>query len=405
MYSIIIGVYINVILDIYIKHVIIKMISEEKKALFNKVRSELGAPVRKVELTDDQLCDLLDNAVQDYAERAYSFIVEANWANFYGKNLTNIDLAWAFSVRTLDLAKDYSYYFSKEVGLQQRGPWELKKDFVKLECGRQVYSIPAGREINKVMWVTPPTTDAAMWANYGGLGVQFGGGVMGQMGLGSATAFGGMGSAYGMGVGIWALPAYDVALMAADMKTKNEFLRSDLVYKVTAGPNGTHLLHLMSTPGSPLTFGLGGHNLYSLNNCTCWYTYYDVSGNEDECRKNNIGDILMTPDQIPLEKMDFEYLNAPTQNIVRKLLTAKAARTLSFIRGKFTGAINMLNSTLTLDYAQFATFADNLETKTLEDLDKRLENLSPYKVMENQANMVKNMIEIKKGTPLPIMVI
>ena len=211
------------------------MISEEKKALFNKVRSELGAPVRKVELTDDQLCDLLDNAVQDYAERAYSFIVEANWANFYGKNLTNIDLAWAFSVRTLDLAKDYSYYFSKEVGLQQRGPWELKKDFVKLECGRQVYSIPAGREINKVMWVTPPTTDAAMWANYGGLGVQFGGGVMGQMGLGSATAFGGMGSAYGMGVGIWALPAYDVALMAADMKTKNEFLRSDLVYKVTAG--------------------------------------------------------------------------------------------------------------------------------------------------------------------------
>ena len=75
MYSIIIGVYINVNLDIYIKNVTIKMISEEKKALFNKVRSELGAPVRKVELTDDQLCDLLDNAVQDYAERAYSFIV------------------------------------------------------------------------------------------------------------------------------------------------------------------------------------------------------------------------------------------------------------------------------------------------------------------------------------------
>ena len=103
--------------------------------------------------------------------------------------------------------------------------------------------------------------------------------------------------------------------------------------------------------------------------------------------------------------MDFEYLNAPTQNIVRKLLTAKAARALSFIRGKFSGHLSSIGSPLTLDYAQFATFADNLETKTLEDLDKRLENLSPYKVMENQANMVKNMIEIKKGTPLPIMVI
>lgn len=381
------------------------MITDTQKSLFRKVRAELGAPVRKVELTDDQLCEFQEIATQDYAERVQAFITESNWANLYGKNLSNTDLAWAMSVRTFDMAKDYSYYFSKEVGLQQRGGWELKKDYIKLECGRQVYTVPAGREINKVMWVTPPTTDAAMWANYGGMGVSFGGGVMGQMGLGAATAFGGMGSGYGMGVGIWALPAYDVALMAADMKTKNEFLRCDLTYKVTAGPDGTHLIHLMSTPGSPYTFGLGGHNLYSLNNCTCWYTYYDVNGNEDECRKANIGDILLSPDQVPLEKMEYEYLNAPTQNIVRKLLTAKASRALSFIRGKFSGALNTISSPLTMDYSQFATYADRLEEKTLDDLDKRLENLSPYKVMENQANLVKNMIEIKKGTPIPIMVI
>lgn len=381
------------------------MITESQKSLFNRVRAELGAPVRKVEVTDDQMCSFLENATQDYAERVQAFITEANWSNLYGKNLSNIDLAWSMSVRTFDLAKDYSYYFSKEVGLQARGGFELKKDFLTLEKGRQVYTIPAGREINKVMWITPPTTDAAMWANYGGLGVSFGGGVTGQMGLGAATAFGGMGSAYGMGVGVWALPAYDVALMAADLKTKNEFLRSDLTYKVTAGPDGTHLIHLMSTPGSPFTFGLGGHNMYSLNNCTCWYTYYDVNGNEDECRKNNIGDILLSPDQIPLEKMDYEYLNAPTQNIVRKLLTAKTARALSFIRGKFSGALNTISSPLTMDYSQFSTYADKLEDKTIEDLDKRLENLSPYKVMENQANLVKNMIEVKKGTPLGIMVI
>ena len=381
------------------------MITETQKSLFNRVRAELGAPVRKVEVTDDQMCSYLENATQDYAERVQAFITESNWASLYGKNLSNTDLAWAMSVRTFDMAKDYSYYFSKEVGLQQRGNWELKKDHIKLECGRQVYTVPAGRELNKVMWVTPPTTDAAMWANYGGMGVNFGGGVMGQMGLGAATAFGGMGSGYGMGVGIWALPAYDIALMAADMKTKNEFLRCDLTYKVTAGPDGTHLIHLMSTPGSPYTFGLGGHNLYSLNNCTCWYTYYDVNGNEDECRKANIGDILLSPDQVPLEKMEYEYLNAPTQNIVRKLLTAKTARALSFIRGKFSGALNTISSPLTMDYSQFATFADKLEDKTIEDLDKRLENLSPYKVMENQANLVKNMIEVRKGTPLGIMVI
>ena len=382
------------------------MITKEQEALFKKVRSEFGAPVRKVELTDDQLCDLLENAVADYAEQAQAFITEANWANLYGKNLSNIDLAWAMSVRTIDIAKDYSYYFSKEVGLAQRSTkWELKKDFIKLECGRQVYTIPAGREINKVMWIEPATTDAAMWANYGGISTSFGGGVMGQMGLSGLAAFGGMGSPYGMGVGIWALPAYDVHLMSADLKNKGDLFHCDLTYKVTAGPDGTHLLHLMNVPGSKFSFGVGQGNALSLHNCTCWYTYYDVNGNEDECRKDNIGDILLSPDQIPLDKMQYEFLNAPTQNIVRKLLTAKAARALSFIRGKFSGSINMIASNVTMDYGMFSTFADNLENKTYDELKTRFENLSPYKVMENQANLVKNMIEAKKGTPLPIIVI
>lgn len=382
------------------------MITKEQEALFKKVRSELGAPVRKVELTDDQLCDLLENAVGDYAEYAQAFITEANWANLYGKNLSNMDLAWALSVRTLDIAKDYSYYFSKEVGLAQRSTkWELKKDFIKLECGKQVYTIPAGREINKVMWIEPATTDAAMWANYGGISTSFGGGVMGQMGLSGLAAFGGMGSAYGLGVGVWALPAYDVHLMAADLKNKGDLFHCDLTYKVTAGPDGTHLLHLMNVPGSKFSFGVGQANALSLHNCICWYTYYDVNGNEDECRRDNIGDILLTPDQIPLDKMEYEFLNAPTQNIVRKLLTAKAARALSFIRGKFSGSINMIASNVTMDYGMFSAYADKLESTTYDELKARFENLSPYKVMENQANLVKNMIEAKKGTPLPIMVI
>lgn len=382
------------------------MITKEQEALFKKVRSELGAPVRKVELTDDQLCDLLENAVGDYAEYAQAFVTEANWANLYGKNLSNMDLAWALSVRTLDIAKDYSYYFSKEVGLTQRSTkWELKKDFIKLECGKQVYTIPAGREINKVMWIEPATTDAAMWANYGGISTSFGGGVMGQMGLSGLAAFGGMGSAYGLGVGIWALPIFDVHLMAADLKNKGDLFHCDLTYKVTAGPDGTHLLHLMNVPGSKFSFGIGQANALSLHNCICWYTYYDVNGNEDECRRDNIGDILLTPDQIPLDKMEYEFLNAPTQNIVRKLLTAKAARALSFIRGKFSGSINMLSASVTMDYGMFSAYADNLESKTYDELKTRFENLSPYKVMENQANLVKNMIEAKKGTPLPIMVI
>lgn len=381
-------------------------IDSEKQKLFKQVRTKLGAPIRKIQLTDDALCDLLEIAIGSYAEKVQNFIIENNWANLYGKNLTNTDIAYALSVRTLDITKDYSYYFSKEVGLQQRGPYELKKDFVKLESGKQVYVIPAGREINKVMWVTPPTTDQAVWDNYGGFSASFGGGVYGQMGLGAATVFGGLGSAYGMGAGIWALPAFDVSLMAADLSYKNQLFRSDLTYKVTAGPNGTHLLHLMSTPGSRFTFVAGGMNYYSLNNCTCWYTYYDVGSDEeaDECRKAN-PDVLLTPDQVPLEEMDYSLLNAPTKALIRQLLIAEAAETLGIIRGTFSGNINMMASPLQLDYNMLLSIGQREKENALRSLDERLQRMNPYEVMKRQAELVQSMLEAKKGTPLGMYVI
>lgn len=380
-------------------------ISQEKEKLFKQVRTKLGGAVRKTELTDDDLCNLLEIAIGSYAEKVQNFIIENNWANLYGKNLSNTDIAYALSVRTLDLAKDYSYYFSKNVGLQQRGNFELKKDFFKIERGKQVYMIPAGREINKVFWVTPPTTDAALFANYGGFGVSFGQGVMGQMGLGAATAFAGVGGMAGMGAGLWALPAYDVALMSADLSYKNQLLKSDLTYKVTAGPDGTHLVHLMSTPGSRLTFGGNISGAYSLENCCCWYTYYETTPeNVDECRKLH-NDILLSPDQVPLEEVEYEYLNSPTKALIRQLLIAEAAETLAFIRGKFSGNINMISSPLTMDYAQLMSYGNKEKEAALRSLDERLQRMSPYEVMKKQAELVQSMIQIQKGTPLPIMVI
>ena len=382
------------------------ILDKEKEKLFKQVKTVFGAPIRKVELTDDQLCDLLELAIGDYAQVVQNFIIENNWATLFGKKtgleMSNQEIAFALSMRTLDITKDYASWFSKQVGLQQHGSYELKKDFIKLEKGKQVYVVPAGREINKVMWVAPPTTDQSLFANYGGFGVSFGGGVMGQMGLGAATAFGGTGSAYGMGAGIWAMPAYDVALMATDLSYKQQLLRSDLVYKVTAGPDGTHLIHLLSTPGSRLTFGAGGLNMYPLNGCYLWYTYYDTTpDNVDECRRQN-QDVILSPDQVPLNEMDYSYFNAPTKALIRQLLTAHAAVTLSLIRGKFSGQVGMINNQLVMDYAQLMTLADKIKDTAMTELKERLQRMTPYETMKKQAELVQSMKEVQKGTPLGI---
>ena len=93
-------------------------VTEEIKRLFNTVRTVLGAGVRGVELTDEQLCNLLEVAIDDYAERVQNEIIDNNWVAFYGKySADKTALARGFMMRSLDLSKDYSYWFSKEVGL------------------------------------------------------------------------------------------------------------------------------------------------------------------------------------------------------------------------------------------------------------------------------------------------
>lgn len=367
-------------------------ITEEVETLFRRFRSEVGAPIMEVELTDQQLCDLLAMSVEDYAEKVQNWIIETNWANFSNKDLSNMDMAYALSVRTLDLTRDFSYWFSKEVGLQQRGPWEMKKDYITIEPGKQSYIIPAGREINSVMWCNPSTSQAALYANYGGLDMLGFAGGYGQAGGGS---FGPIG-------GFYIAQSYDIAYMATDLQYKNRMLRGDLTYKVTAGPNGTRILHLYSTPGSKLTFGnvfnpMGG---ISLVGCEVWYTYYDVSGSDaDECRRQN-PDIILSPDQIPLNKMELAYLNEPTKVTVRKIFFSKAKRALANVRGKFSGAVRIPEAEVNLDYMMLMNQADKEYDAVMEELKERLDRMAPWNMISKHAEMVDNMKKVLGGTPM-----
>lgn len=373
-------------------------VTDEVRALFKRVRSMLGAPVVSVELTDEQLCDLLESCIEDYSEKVNNWLIQSQWVSLYGKNVTNLDMAFALSTRSLDMSKDYSYWFSKQVGLQQEGPWELKKDFFTIEKGKQVYVVPAGRTINKVMYVNPPVSQAALFANYGGIDIGFAGG-FGQLG----------GGAYGPVGGFYTAPAADVAYLATDLQYKNRLLRSDLVYKVTAGPNGTHLIHLMSTPGSKLSFGyIGGvGGGLGLVGCEVWYTYYDTNSAEeaDECARANAGNVILTPDQIKLANIDYAFLNDPTKATIRQLLVARAKQTLALIRGKFSGKVNIPQAEMTMDYQLLNQQGKEEWDEAMKALVDRLDKMRPVNLMKEQAELIEATLNIQKHTPLNIYVI
>lgn len=370
----------------------------EIKTLFRKVRTKLGAPIRDVQLDDSQLCDLLEMCVEDYAKLVQNWLIENQWSSVYGKDVTTTDMAFAMSVRTFDFLKDYSYWFSKEVGLQQRGPWELKKDFITIEMGKQSYLLPAGREINKVLYMTPPTTQTAVMANYGGIDVGLGFGNAAQLGGGYGTSSGPMG-------GFFIAPAYDTMLLSSDLMMKQRLLRGDLVYKVTGGPNGTKILHLISTPGSKLSFGQaysGGNSIYGLAGNHVWYTYYDVKSDKEanKCRKQN-PDILLTPDQVPLDKMDYSLMNEPTKVTIRQLLIAEAKILLGNIRGYASGVIRIPEAELTLDYAMLHEQGKTEKDEVIKELMERLARLNPENQLSTMAKMSQSMNDIKKLQPVP----
>jgi len=374
--------------------------NEDKQRIFEQFRVSMGAPLRQVELTDDMLCVLLDISIEDYAQYVQEWLIEHQWQSLLGKNINTTDFAFALSVRDFDFMTQYTYAYSKQVGLQARGPWELKKDYLTLESGRQVYEIPAGREVNEVLWITPPTTQMALFANYGGIDYGFGGG-FGQ--LGSSGGAGGGGYGFGGGGGYYISPAYDILLTASDLNLKNRILRSELVYKLTAGPNGTRLLHLISTPGSKLSFGhgIGGAgSSVNMTGCQVWYHYYDTNpGNVDDCRKDN-PDIIKLPNEVPLAKLDFSTFNEPTKALVRQLFVAEAKRALGRTRGKFGGIVGPPEAERTMDYDSLLSEGNDERKIILERLDTRLERLSSTKQLERGATEAEFLNKQLKYRPL-----
>jgi len=371
--------------------------TDEKNKLFRQFRHSLGAPLRQIELTDDQLCTLLEIAIEDYAQYVQEWLIEHQWQSLLGNNISTIDMAFALSVRTLDYVQQSTYAYSKQVGLQANGPWELKKDYVELEAGRQVYQIPAGREVNEVLWITPPPTSQALLANYGAIDYGFGGGFA-QTGGGTGT--GGPGFAR---MGYYIAPAFDILLTAADMNLKNRIIRSELVYKITAGPNGTKLLHLLSTPGSKFSFGQGIGGVGSsvnLTGCQVWYFYYDTTPeNIDQCLSDN-PDIIKMPNQVPLSKLDYADFNEPTKTLVRQLFMAEAKRALGRTRGKFGGIVGPPEAERTMDYETLISEGNEERKAVLERLDARLLRLSTTAQLERSAKEAQDLNTALKYHPL-----
>jgi hypothetical protein len=362
------------------------IISEPNRSkLYKRVKHLLGAPLRSVELEDEMMDSLLELAIGDYSQYIQDWLIESQWGSLQNLNLDEQSLAHAFITRSLDYETRYSYAYSKIVGLQTGGDWVLKKDYITLQKGQQLYEIPAGREINELLWLTPPTMNNVLfdpWAF----------GAMGGPGLGGTGGFAQLGysGSYTM------MPAFDMLLRMQETNIQRRLLGSELTYRITALPDGKKMIHLMNVPGGKFDFGNA-----SYHNGKVWYWYYDVEGGDrDDCLKKN-PDIVKLPSDVPIDEINWDDLNNPSQQWVRRWFIGLCKETLGRVRGKYSGNLKTPDSELTMDYTSLLTEGKDERDKLREELMARLERLRPEKMMERDALTAENLNKAMKFRAFP----
>jgi hypothetical protein len=361
-----------------------------RSKLYTKVRHLLGAPLRSVELEDEQMDTLLEFSIDEYSQYVQDWLIESQWTALHNLNLDTQSLTKAFTTRSLDYETRYTYAYSKIVGLQAGGDAVLKKDYIQLVPNQQIYEIPAGRELNELLWFSPPELNNMTFDpwSFGSLGV--GGGLGGGGGL---AQMGNMGGSYFM------MPAFDMLLRMQEINIQRRIIAGELTYRVTALPEGKKAIHLMNTPGGKFDFGNG-----TLMKGRVWYWYYDDGGDRDKCLAEN-PDIIRLPSDVPFDKMGWNDLNNPAQVWVRRWFIAYCKETLSRVRGKFSGNLKTgEGGDLTMDYASLATEAKDEKTKLIDEIigaEGRLTRLKPEKVLEREALLAENLNKQLKFRAMP----
>jgi hypothetical protein len=362
----------------------------ERSQFYQKVRHLLGAPLRSVELEDEMMDTLLEYSIDDYSQYVQDWLIESQWTTLNNLNLDTQSLSRAFITKSLDFETRYTYAYSKIVGLQAGGDWEIKKDYIQLVPNQQIYEIPAGREINEVLWFTPSTLNNLMFGLGGFAGVGNGTGLGGGGGL---AQIGNMAGSY------YLTPAFDTLLRMQEVNIQRRIFAGDLTYYITALPGGKKALHLLNTPGGKFDFGNA-----ELAKGQVWYWYYDTSqGDRDKCLADN-PDIVLLPSDVPFNKISWYKLNNPAQVWVRRWFIAYCKETLARVRGKFSGNLKTPDGDLTMDYATLGTEGKDEKAKLSEELigpEGRLTRLRPEKVMEREALLAENLNKTLKFRAMP----
>lgn len=386
--------------------------SEEKiQRIFRRIRRKLGEPVMGVELEDEQLEECLCEAIEEYSSYIHQWALENRLSQMLGLP-NDIDFTLKFVSQNFGFERTFTTAYAEQVtGLGgMNSNRELKLDSVLLTAGTQDYILPAGREINEVLWFTPS------FINLFGL----------DPFANSNIAFSEFGASFAGHTLYHVMPVFDTILTAQAAELRNKVRGSEYSYRVRGGAEGTRVISLYPIPRNNSPTGTGASNMGIGGGAgtpgTMFYYYYDkigIGGNDafsgytanpgftgQTDANGNVmqgNGLVSGPSDAQLYNLKFNELNDPAKTWVKKYSQAMAKEVLGLgVRGKFSGELPIPDATLTLNSSDLITNGREDMRILKEELQVLLDKLNYKALLENNALMQENINKTLSYGPLPI---
>lgn len=369
----------------------------QKMGIRRKVRLFFGAPVLDIELDDSQIDSELCNAISEYS----TYINDWALRNRLGEMLglpNEIDFTLKYVSNSLYFEQSFSTHVAEQMGLGANSQREMKMGSIALTGGTQTYYIPAGREVNEVLWYTPS------FINLFGLDPH----------ANTNIAFSEFGASFAGHTLYHVMPVFDTILTAQAAELRNRVRGSEYSYSLHGGPDGQRQLKLYPVPTS--SNGLNGASTGIGGGATTpgmvFYYYYDragaygnpmFSGNSaNTSYTGTTGNGLVSgPGDAQLQLISYAQMNSVGQNWVINYTIARCALVLAMMRGTYS-ELPIPGASVTMNADQLMGLFTAERDRLFKKLEDDLSELSYQKIMENRASVQESISKTLGYTPMGI---
>ena len=372
------------------------MTESQVTSLYNRIRRKIGAPVMGVELRDEQLEECVCEAIEEYSSYINNWVMQNRLGEMLGLP-SEIDFTLKYVSNSLYFERSFGKAIAEQAGLGTMGTRPIKTEAISLTAGTQIYEIPAGREVNEVLWFTPS------FINLFGL----------DPFANTNIAFSEFGASFAGHTLYHVMPVFDTIMTAQAAELRNRVRGSEYSYIIRPGENGKKLLFLYPIPRPG---NAGGYNNAGIGGGagtpgTVFYRYYetttygnpDYSGNTANPGWTGYSDTKITqgyqgnglvssPADANLHYISYAQLNSVAQTWVKKYAQALAKELLGIgIRGKFSGTLPIPEAELTLNKDDLISTGREDQKNLKEELKLQLEELNYDKLMQKRAEIQENI--------------